>query len=147
MSQWGRREGSSSQPWIFMKRSFLDFRGVGSYEFGTYEIRTYEFRTYDPRTYDPRTYDPARLDSRRIHIILPYFTIFDCFCQENLIDKSRHKTYFSSFLFSRTSILNCFTFMIHSVLHFLQNRGKCFNSVSSISFTRVFFPQTGHFIH
>ena len=37
--------------------------------------------------------------------------------------------------------------MIHSVLHFLQNRGKCFNSVSSISFTRVFFPQTGHFIH
>ena len=84
---------------------------------------------------------------RRALFILLHFTIFDCFCQENLIDKSRLELYFSNFLFSIISILNRFALMIHSVLHFLQNSGKYFSSVSAISLTRVFSPHIGHFIH
>ena len=45
------------------------------------------------------------------------------------------------------SIFSCFTLISVSCLHFGQNRGKFFNSVSSRIFSLVLFLQTGHKIN
>ncbi len=46
-----------------------------------------------------------------------------------------------------TDILNCLMLIIVSCLHFGQNSGKFFNSVSSRIFSLVLFPHIGHNIH
>lgn len=46
-----------------------------------------------------------------------------------------------------TVICRSFTSIRHSCLHFGQNRGKFFNSVSNLIFSRVLFPQAGQRIN